>query len=68
MNKKPKSFARELAVIIFVFWSYAVMNLPSETIEAITPWVFIYGLGAFGLDKYGKQVKDAKNSHVPPQE
>lgn len=59
---KDKSLARELGVIIVVFWAYVVMNLSSDTIAAITPWVFTYLIAAFGLDKYKKMSKQDANS------
>lgn len=41
-----------------IFWGYVVLNYDHNTISAISPWVFLYVLGAFGLDAYAKQVKN----------
>lgn len=54
--KKVKTYKRELGVILLTFWGYVVLNLDTETVLAITPWVFMYVLGAFGLDSYAKQI------------
>lgn len=55
-----KTYKRELAVFLLLFWGYCVTELSHETVEAITPWVFIYVLGAFGLDAFGKQISKPK--------
>lgn len=52
-----KTYKRELGVAILFFWCYCVLTLETATIAAITPWVFIYILGAFGVDAYAKQIK-----------
>jgi hypothetical protein len=52
-----KTYKRELAVALLVFWGYCVVTLSPETTTAITPWVFLYVLGAFGMDSYAKQVQ-----------
>lgn len=52
-----KTYKRELAVALLVFWGYCVLTLEFETVGAITPWVFLYVLGAFGIDAYSKQVR-----------
>ena len=56
-----KTYKRELAVALLVFWGYCVVTLPAETTTAITPWVFLYVLGAFGMDSYAKQVQQRKD-------
>ena len=55
-----KTYKRELAVALLVFWGYCVVTLAPETTTAITPWVFLYVLGAFGMDSYAKQVQDRR--------
>lgn len=56
-----KTYKRELAVALLVFWGYCVVTLAPETTTAITPWVFLYVLGAFGMDSYAKQVQARGN-------
>jgi hypothetical protein len=56
-----KTYKRELAVALLVFWGYCVVTLSPETTTAITPWVFLYVLGAFGMDSYAKQVSARGN-------
>jgi hypothetical protein len=58
---KTKTYKRELAIALLVFWGYVTLNTDPETTMAITPWVFLYTLGAFGLDAYSKQVKAEGN-------
>lgn len=55
--KREKTYKRELAVILLSFWGYLVLNVDHETIAVVTPWIFLYTLGAFGIDAYSKQVK-----------
>jgi isocitrate lyase len=55
-----KTYKRELAVALLVFWGYCVVTLSPETTTAITPWVFLYVLGAFGMDSYAKQVQEKR--------
>lgn len=55
--KKNKTYKRELAIALLVFWGYCVVTLSVDTTTAITPWVFLYVLGAFGMDSYAKQVR-----------
>ena len=59
MKKKipTKTYKRELAVLLLIFWGYCVVTLDFNTVGAITPWVFLYVLGAFGIDAYSKQVR-----------
>ena len=57
---RMKTYKRELAVVLLVFWGYCVVTLSPETTTAITPWVFLYVLGAFGMDSYAKQVQDKR--------
>lgn len=59
-QKTYKTWKRELAVFLLLFWGYCVLEIGNETVEAITPWVFIYVLGAFGLDAFGKQINKPK--------
>lgn len=57
---RMKTYKRELAVALLVFWGYCVVTLSPETTTAITPWVFLYVLGAFGMDSYAKQVQNRR--------
>ena len=57
---RMKTYKRELAVALLVFWGYCVVTLSPETTTAITPWVFLYVLGAFGMDSYAKQVQERR--------
>lgn len=61
--KRSKTYKRELAVVLLIFWGYCVLTLDFSTVGAITPWVFLYVLGAFGIDAYSKQVR-VSNSGV----
>jgi len=54
---KTKTYKRELAVVLLIFWGYCVLTLDFNTVGAITPWVFLYVLGAFGIDAYSKQIQ-----------
>lgn len=56
-----KTYKREVAVLLLLFWGYCVLALEHETIGAITPWIFLYVLGAFGMDAYSKQFKAGRN-------
>jgi len=56
-SKPVKTYKRELAALLLVFWGYCVVTLDFNTVGAITPWVFLYVLGAFGIDAYSKQVR-----------
>ena len=57
---RMKTYKRELAVALLVFWGYCVVTLSPETTTAITPWVFLYVLGEFGMDSYAKQVQNRR--------
>ena len=59
--ERVKTYKRELALALLVFWGYVVLNTDPETTTAITPWVFLYTLGAFGLDAYSRQIKAEGN-------
>lgn len=56
-----KTYKREVAILLLTFWGYCVVTLSAETITAITPWVFLYVLGAFGMDSYAKQINARGN-------
>jgi hypothetical protein len=58
---RVKTYKRELAIALLVFWGYCVVTLSPETTTAITPWVFLYVLGAFGMDSYAKQVQSKRD-------
>jgi len=58
---RVKTYKRELAIALLVFWGYCVVTLSPETTTAITPWVFLYVLGAFGMDSFAKQVNARGN-------
>ena len=58
---KRKTYKRELAVALLIFCGYCVVTVSPETTTAITPWVFLYVLGAFGMDSYAKQVQQRKD-------
>ena len=58
---RVKTYKRELAVALLVFWGYCVVTLSPDTTTAITPWVFLYVLGAFGMDSYAKQVQQKRD-------
>lgn len=55
-SQGKKTWKRELAIALLVFWGYVVIQGDSSMVEAITFPVFIYALGAFGMDSYAKQV------------
>lgn len=55
-SQGKKTWKRELAVILLMFWSYIVLSGNVPMVEAITFPIFIYVLGAFGMDSYAKQV------------
>ena len=61
MTTRTKTYKRELAIALLVFWGYCVLNVVPETTVAITPWVFLYVLGAFGMDSYAKQINARGN-------
>lgn len=52
-----KTWKRELAVLLLVFWAYIVYGGDVDMVEAITFPVFFYVLGAFGMDAYSKQLR-----------
>ena len=56
-----KTYKRELALALLIFWGYVVETSNVGTVEAITPWIFLYTLGAFGIDAYSKQIKVKDN-------
>lgn len=56
-TKQSKTWKREIACALLVFWGYIVFDGNVNMVEVITLPVFLYTLGAFGMDAYSKQMK-----------
>lgn len=54
---KRKTWKREVALSLLVFWGYNVYLGDINMVEVITTPIFFYVLGAFGMDAYSKQMK-----------
>ena len=52
-----KTWKRELAVALLVFWGYIITKGDVSMADAITMPVFLYVMAAFGMDSYARQVK-----------
>jgi hypothetical protein len=51
---KSKTFKRELAIILLVWFAYIVETKDESLIEMLVWPVFTYSALAFGIDWYGK--------------
>ncbi len=56
----PKTYKREVAVMLLSFWIYLCIRAAGdpvvlETAKLATAPIFIFALGAFGLDAAAKQ-------------
>lgn len=56
---KRKTYKREVAVALLIFWAYCVFGVDLETLRVITLPTFGFAMGAYGLDAWAKQLNGA---------
>jgi hypothetical protein len=51
---KPKTYKRELAILLFIWLAYVVETKDVEVIEILVWPIFSFSAMAFGMDWFGK--------------
>lgn len=59
--KNCKTYKREMALILFLGLAYVVFTGDIAMVKVLVWPVFAFGMGAFGLDGYAKQIQDQTN-------
>lgn len=62
-DKVTKSYKRETAAILFFCLGWVVFIGDIEMVKILVWPIFTFGLAAFGLDSYAKQIKDTIGSY-----
>lgn len=60
-NYKSKSYKRELAIVLLIWFGYLVETKDESLIEVLVWPVFTYSALAFGIDWYGKTGKNVQS-------
>lgn len=59
---KPKTYKRELAIVLLLWFGYIVETKDAETIQMLVWPIFTYMSLAFGVDWWGKSGGVRQNS------
>ena len=51
---KPKTYKREIAILLFLWLAYIVETKDAKTIEILVWPIFTFSALAFGMDWFGK--------------
>jgi hypothetical protein len=62
-KKREKSYKREVAVALFTVFGYVVYTGNIEMAGVIVWPIFAYGMAAFGMDGYAKQIQNNTGSY-----
>jgi len=62
LSKRNKTYKREVALFLLIFFCYVVYVGNIGMVEVIVWPIFAFAMAAFGLDGYAKQIKDKSGS------
>jgi Ca2+/Na+ antiporter len=58
LRKKNKTFKREVAILLLVFFCFVVFKGDVGMVQVIVWPIFAFAMASFGLDGYAKQIKN----------